>query len=638
MVKAPRIAKRDVAVSIGVADTKGFPFLPGAINAAKAFHRWADALNYESHLVTDAMSPVTFSRVRFTIETALVGLVSPPLNEDDERRVIDAALLQAKPIRRLIIFFAGHGLIKEMEQGLWFLSDSIAEQRVVDAERLRRRLYRFGIDQIAIIADACRSLPKTVDLADLDSDGLLGLGPQKRDATPPIDKFVATQDGSDSYSIPGESPEEDRALFSSLLIEALWGIRPDALWPPDNKFVTSQSLKRFLTLEVPRLALTYERILQPDINTNFSTGEDIYFGDAVPKAQAPIFPKWPSAGTLLGMSASAEAEEDGAEERRRRTEANRKPTAKRGHERRMGHEQAKVARKARSTLAKIRAQKRPTSFETGSGFAVSGARIARVLTEVGIVSGDPARENQVHIGPSHIELLDKATSVLIEAKSGLTAAPTAMPKFVATILMNASGAYALVYRPRYATPGTEYASENAIAKLESGALKGDELRNLVVSMRINKHHDPTLGAISAYVYESLGDIDSVRQMAYYYVTNEQPIPFDIAMLGHLDTRKIEGKLLASVPATVARKPQTKLEMDYSWTFQSTDACEGPVGGTWPWMRQGWFLLEDCYDKKSALIDPFLKEVASTIAPARFSTLSKEGAEALAEHFAMAVRS
>ena len=109
-------------------------------------------------------------------------------------------------------------------------------------------------------------------------------------------------------------------------------------------------------------------------------------------------------------------------------------------------------------------------------------------------------------------------------------------------------------------------------------------------------------------------------MAYYYITNGQPIPFDIAMLAHLETRKVEGKLLASVPATAAREPQTEFEKQNSWTFQRTDASEGLVGGIWPWMRQGWFLLEDYYDKKSALIDPFLIEVASTIAPASFRQL------------------
>ena len=625
MTNTPPVAKRHVAVSIGVADARGFPFLPGAINAAKALHGWADALNYKSRVVVDEAAPVTFARLRFELEAALVGPISPSLKKDDERHVIDAALSEAKPIRRLVIFFAGHGIIKEMEQGLWFLSDSISEQRVVDAERLRRRLYRFGVDQIAIIADACRSLPKSVELADLNPDAILGLGPQICGAAPPIDKFVATQDGSNSFSIPGESPDQDRAIFSSLLVEALWGIRRDALRPPENKFVTSQSLKRFLTSEVPRLAQRYKRTLQPDISTNFSDGEDIYFGDVAPKVQPPVFPQWPDTGLLVGHGEPS--------------------IIHFGTHGSFDHEGSRLGggdpfdleeNASTETLNKIRGQKRPISFETGSGFAVSGSRITRVLTEAGIVSGEPGQENQVHIGPSHFELLDKAASILIETEDGLVA-PTAMPQFVATILMSKVGAYALVYRPLYAALDAEYPSENAIAKLEGGGLKGDELRDLVVSMRLHKHEDPTLGVISAYVYESLGDLDSIRQMAYYYVVNGQPIPFDIAMLAHLETTRLEGKLLASIPATAARKPQTKFEKENSWTFNSTVAMQGPVGGSWPWMRQGWFLLEDYYEKKSALIDPFLINVASTIAPARFSTLNKEGATALAEHFALAVR-
>ena len=604
---------RNVAVSIGVSEAVGFPFLRGAINAAKAFHSWANALKYESYLVTDERSQVTFSRFRFEMETALAGAVSPPLRKDDERHVVDAALSQAKPIRRLILFFAGHGLIKEMEQGLWFLSDSISEQRVVDAERLRRRLYRFGIDQIAIIADACRSLPKTVELADLGPDAILGRGPKSYIAAPPIDKFVAAQDGSESYSIPGESPEDDRALFSSLLIEALWGIRPSALRAPDNKLVTSQSLKKFLISEVPRLASTYNRTLRPDVITNFSEGEDIYFGDVIPKPQAPVFPKWPPAGALLETSAPVDL-----------------PIG-------IAPEQLKAVKKEQETLDTIRTQKRPMSFETGSGFAVSGDQIAHVLTEIGIVSGDPGQENQVHIGPGHFNLLDNATPVLIEMEDGLTAALTAMPGFIATILMKTGGVYALVYRPRYTPPTDQYASEDAIAKLESGVLKGDELRDLIVSMRVLKHYDPTLGTISAYVYESLGDIDSVRQMAYYYIANNKPIPFDIAMLANLKTRITNGRLRAFVPAIAARKPKTEFENRNLWTFESTVAADGFVGGVWPWMRQGWLLLDDYSAENSTLIDPLLIEIASEIAPARFSTFRKEAAKALAKHFSLEVR-
>ena len=112
--------KRNVAISVAAGDVrvKRFPYLPGAVNAAKAFHFWAQSVGYQSRLVTDETTPLTFARLRFEIEAALVGPRAQPLKPDDDRSVIDAALEAAVPIRRLILFFAGHGLIKELEQGL----------------------------------------------------------------------------------------------------------------------------------------------------------------------------------------------------------------------------------------------------------------------------------------------------------------------------------------------------------------------------------------------------------------------------------------------------------------------------------------------------------------------------------------
>jgi hypothetical protein len=68
-----------------------------------------------------------------------------------------------------VLYFAGHGLIREAEEGLWLLSDWNKELRAVAVDGLRHRLYRYGIGQIAIFADACRSLPSDVDAARLDS-------------------------------------------------------------------------------------------------------------------------------------------------------------------------------------------------------------------------------------------------------------------------------------------------------------------------------------------------------------------------------------------------------------------------------------------------------------------------------------
>ncbi|MGE0705407.1 MAG: caspase family protein, partial [Vicinamibacterales bacterium] len=178
--------KRMAALSIGVSDARPLPFLAGAVNGARAFHEWATALGYEARLLTDEEEPVTFTRLRAELDTTLADT--------------------STPIHRLVIYFAGHGLIREAEEGLWLLSDWNKELRAVAVEPLRRRLYLYGIRQIALFADACRDLPPDVAASDLTPDAVLGRGPVRQGRPPAIDKFIAAQDGNATFMVPGPTP------------------------------------------------------------------------------------------------------------------------------------------------------------------------------------------------------------------------------------------------------------------------------------------------------------------------------------------------------------------------------------------------------------------------------------------------
>jgi uncharacterized caspase-like protein len=112
---------RDVALAIGVRDAKPLKSLQGAINGAQGFHDWATKLGYASRLLTDEDEPVTMARLR----TELEALLKP----------------DAGPIHRLLLYFAGHGLIREAEEGLWLLSDWWTERKAVAIEVLKRRLF-----------------------------------------------------------------------------------------------------------------------------------------------------------------------------------------------------------------------------------------------------------------------------------------------------------------------------------------------------------------------------------------------------------------------------------------------------------------------------------------------------------------
>src|SRR5262249_29119752 len=180
----------------------------------------------------------------------------------------------------------------------------------------------------------------------------------------------------------------------------------------------------------------------------------------------------------------------------------------------------------------------------------------------------------------------------------------ALPGFIGTVLCQGPSISALIYRLQGEERNSAAAAESAISQMESGALRADAAADLAVGLRKMKHVDPVLGVISAYLYDSIGDIDNIRRMAFYYVQHNQPIPFDIALLGQLKGEWRDGSLWAQVPMVSKRKPGTKAEQQNLWTYSATPPTSGKVGGYWPWMRQGWAFLDD---SASTLMRPGLTE-------------------------------
>ena len=194
------------------------------------------------------------------------------------------------------------------------------------------------------------------------------------------------------------------------------------------------------------------------------------------------------------------------------------------------------------------------------------------------------------------------------------AATTALPGFIASVLRDERGISALIYRQVDAMADTAATAELAIAKMESGALRVDDATDLAVNLRQMKHVDPVLGVISAYLYDSIGDIDNIRRMAFYYLANNQSIPYDIALLAQVRAEWRDGLLWAHVPAVSNREPRTEAERSAEWTHSATPERIGEVGGLWPWMRQGWTFLDDPADDGSTLIRPGLVELIGHLVP------------------------
>jgi hypothetical protein len=218
-------------------------------------------------------------------------------------------------------------------------------------------------------------------------------------------------------------------------------------------------------------------------------------------------------------------------------------------------------------------------------------------------------------------------------ESGVFAAATALPDFIASVVATDRGISGLVYREVHAPPHVTRATEDAIGRLERGAILAEEATDLAVELRHGKHADPVRGVISAYLYDSIGDVESIRRMAYYYIQHGQAIPYDIALLAQLKGERRNDTLLwATVPAVPSRQPRTEQESRVGWTYSATREATGVVGGFWPWLRQGWALLDEPAADGSTLVLPGLIEVAAELTSARFTTLVHDGGRRLASVF------
>lgn len=98
---------RRVCLAIGISDAGGgLDYLGGAVAGARGVHEWALAMGYESLLLVDELPDGKQTRVDVdSVKQALLRLL--PLGTSTDR---------------LILYFAGHGSLAAIDNGLWLQS------------------------------------------------------------------------------------------------------------------------------------------------------------------------------------------------------------------------------------------------------------------------------------------------------------------------------------------------------------------------------------------------------------------------------------------------------------------------------------------------------------------------------------
>jgi hypothetical protein len=617
-------------VAIGVSDAEKLTYLPGAVNGARAFGGWAKNVGIPTEILTDEERPIGVDTVKAAFQRSFAG----------------------RPrISRFLVYFAGHGLALPAGGDLWLLSQWYSNVCAISVSRLRDRLAYFGIDQLTILSDACRSLAPDRSSASLDDLGVLDRGPfDAKD--PDLDWMRASSPYQAAYMVKGKSDEEDRCIFSGLLIEALAGAHDAAFDPPGGAQISNFSLKKFLIREAPLLAGRYHVPLEPQIDTGLMPPDNIYVNGRPAATPAPK--PWPSESEIGAMS----ADPGGARGRRGWSTFGLNvaaeafsvrpggPSSEIGLTRGGASEPQKnlmdvverdkqnVAYAVKQRVAEVdrilsqyKEQDRPTHFETGSGLFVSGVEIADVCLGRRAVAAPAERLDARRLHSVNSPVLVAPAPLLIAFENGNWGGAAAIPDRIATFTVQGEGVVSVIYRTLGGDTYDDLETERAVAELRAGVLSAEAGYGLATRLRFMKAQDPVRGVLAAYIYYALGDVESVRRVAFYLQKEGVPIPYDIALLGRFPARVgKDGAIEVETAPTRKRAPRSSEEEPYDWTYASTRAAWARVAGAFPWLRQGWSLLEDA-DPSDLIVDG-LSDLRKELLPSPFTTLNARGGAAL----------
>lgn len=580
-----------LCLTIGVSKSPPLSFLPGAITAAHEIAAWAKQSGFTTETITDqGNTSVTVTRIREKLLEML------PQNEE---------------VELFILHFAGHGFRTGAEQNVWLPSDWYQEMRGISVEGLKKQLYRHGIKSLSIFSDACRSLPADIETADIAEDPVLPRGPF--DATQPvIDRFSAVTDGEKAYMLKGDKEAPPRCIFSTVMLEGLSGNRKEAFdkYLPDC--VIPESLALFSKVRMTEIGEQYRLKCSPDFAIGIPREHAIYFqrgkssGGDMPAPKWPDPPKDPDEGKLI-------------------TEFQRRlPGDFLGL-------QTTDDRKEKDQQRYIR-----RSFSVGRDVLIDGTNLVVLgQTPKRIWAATSVRRNAGPGRPSEYRVSTKqaaAIQVLIEFHDGVVASAVVYDALITVLSRDKQGVigWTCVNQWMEVQPQIE-SSVEVIANLQLGNLPADKVDSIASELREMKHVNPTLGAISSYLYDYSGDIDSIRRMAYFYCHYRQAIPFDIAFLGLLPFDKHRFGFQTNVPSVGAREPSPRNDALPDWVTRATSPARGDIAGLWPWLRQGWQFVEDPEPEEKVPAES-LRDVIPFLMPSQFSSFRKEGADILIRKF------
>lgn len=631
-----------IFVSIAVSKPEGgLDPLPGAIRAAKRMAAWADAQNYKTLLLHDGEHPeITIELLRDEITAAI--------NEVTDRT----------ELKRLVIFFAGHGAAQAIGDQYWILTHWKKDSsQAIKVSALQRMLEYYGPRQVSVIGDACQEF--SAQFLDLVGNAVL-FRPEEEPRPYELDQFFAVDVGMQAFMIKAQGEQGDFCLFTEVLLDALEGDAQGAYFEASgaDKLVTSQSLARYLDSTVAKEAGKYGVRMIPRPKPGFYTDRNYVTIPGPPEVTVfksialdsevdfsepsePLAEAGEDADSWHGDSSDAGADSwlhveltPTVEPYSRSVDKARLIKPKSPKAKFDAQTQALEMARTASREAFVNSVSNATvrdHFETGCGICVSGADVAKVQASFGAVSALDDQPNWFRIQLQSVSAgsLDWSDA-LVTLADGRIVPVCVVDGFVAALHIIDATSLSLFLRPLGASEYEGQETIRLLAQAHAGLLSRQAIIDTATTMRYGKHRIITLGCIAAQFYDAIRDTDSLRSMAAFYAQRRQPVPLDIILYGGGSLRESGGRLYADIPAVAAREPRTEKEWEQSFTRSPTPAYKDhPIAGRIPWMRQAWGAVATARCDASA--EPWRKQALAAmknLGPGLFTIAKPSGRKAL----------
>lgn len=566
-------------VGIAVQKPDDMTPLPGVWTALKKVSRFVNAATRHDApiLITDEDGPVTIQRVKNALK----------------KRV-----LLERP--RITVYFCGHGAYIDGTE-VWYLSHGRKNGRNNGEEQINVMAFRdvlatYGPAQISFFSDACQ----TVDT--MSGAARQVLDPHKSAFfQPQYDIFRATIRGEAAYASKADGP-----LFSKVMSEVLNTSPPEEAMVaidgagPHVRGVSSQSLAKYMHYNMPDYAAVEGVQQQPELLPALFLDNDYIIvsrerpyesgagggkggGKGRGKGGGGDADWRPDENSVVDTINSISSEWRGPFWDRAISDAasnRRKPVL-----------EAYLFGGAKTNLVRNR-------LHLANGIAKQGIAVADDRLSYDLRDADGVRAGVLNVDDIYVPV-SLAISDILNLVSNIS-----FP-FEGNEKKPSDGVHLLgwymMYNPRRQGRLDPW---KVLQGLMTGAVNASAIPTLAKDLRFEKHSDPIFGIVAAYLYDRVGDVNSIRRLCAYYDIHGQAVPFDIALLARAPFEVADGGgykiTLPDIPEDVSAK-DTGLP---AFVWNAMQGRTVTVSGVVPVLTAGWGRL------KSLSRDPRIIEFAT----------------------------